>query len=247
MKSRSLLVQVLAVNLLLVAGTVLLLTLAVNDHSAGAGRGRDALVFGLAITATVLGNWLLLRRRFVPLAELISAMERIDLAVGREPLSLPYRMDSAEVRRLEAAFTRMVARLEAERRAAAGAAVQAQERERRRIAQDLHDEVNQALTAVSLRLQASVEHAPEPLRAELRARFGIEVSAAQARTALLVAEWRRMVLGPGGVTIGRQLCLVVGNDQIGLRSLPALRRDGDQLLPRATDLQLELHEHDLGI
>src|SRR6185437_13212719 len=42
-----------------------------------------------------------------------------------------------------------------------------QERERRRIAQDLHDEVNQALTAVSLRLQASIAHAPEDLRREL--------------------------------------------------------------------------------
>jgi two-component system, NarL family, sensor histidine kinase UhpB len=167
MKSRSLLVQVLAVNLLLVAGTVLLLTLAVHERSASAGRGRDALVFGLAATATLLGNWLLLRRRFMPLDELISVMERIDLAVARQPLSLPGRKDSAEVRRLEAAFTRMVARLEAERRVAAGAAVQAQERERRRIAQDLHDEVNQALTAVSLRLQASIEHAPEPLRTEL--------------------------------------------------------------------------------
>ena len=40
------------------------------------------------------------------------------------------------------------------------AAIQAQERERRRIAQDLHDEVNQALTAVSLRLQASIERRP---------------------------------------------------------------------------------------
>jgi two-component system sensor histidine kinase UhpB len=61
----------------------------------------------------------------------------------------------------------MVGRLESERREAGRAAIQAQERERRRIAQDLHDEVNQALTAVSLRLQASVEHSPPALRPEL--------------------------------------------------------------------------------
>ena len=61
----------------------------------------------------------------------------------------------------------MIARLEAERREAGRAAIQAQERERRRIAQDLHDEVNQALTAVSLRLQASIEQAPPELRREL--------------------------------------------------------------------------------
>jgi two-component system sensor histidine kinase UhpB len=71
------------------------------------------------------------------------------------------------VDRLSVAFRRMIARLEAERREAGRAAIRAQERERRRIAQDLHDEVNQALTAVSLRLQASIEHAPPELRREL--------------------------------------------------------------------------------
>ena len=77
------------------------------------------------------------------------------------------RVDSSEAHRLEAAINRMLARLEAARREAGRAAIQAQERERRRIAQDLHDEVNQALTAVSLRLQASIAHAPEDLRREL--------------------------------------------------------------------------------
>ena len=38
------------------------------------------LVLGLALVATLLGNWLLLRRRFIPLDRLISAMEQVDLA-----------------------------------------------------------------------------------------------------------------------------------------------------------------------
>jgi two-component system sensor histidine kinase UhpB len=71
------------------------------------------------------------------------------------------------VRRLQNAFDRMIARLEAQRREAGRAAIQAQEEERRRIGQDLHDEVNQALTAVSLRLQASIERAPPELHREL--------------------------------------------------------------------------------
>jgi two-component system sensor histidine kinase UhpB len=159
--SRSLLAQVLIVNLLLVSSTVLLATIAVDSHVASATRGREAMVFALATIATLLGNWVLLRRRFAPLDEMISAMERVDLA------PLPDGVDSAEVHRLDAAFGRMVSRLEAERRAAGRAVVEAQERERRRIAQDLHDEVNQALTAVSLRLQASIEQAPPELRIEL--------------------------------------------------------------------------------
>jgi two-component system sensor histidine kinase UhpB len=166
MKYRSLLAQVLAVNLLLVASTVALATLAI-DRSRLITTGGEAIIFALATIATLLGNWLLLRRRFAPLDEMISAMERVDLAHPETRAPLPAGADSAEVYRLDAAFQRMVSRLEAERRAAGRAAIEAQERERRRIAQDLHDEVNQALTAVSLRLQASIEQAPPELRREL--------------------------------------------------------------------------------
>jgi two-component system sensor histidine kinase UhpB len=167
MRPRSLLVQVLLVNILLMAVAVLVATLAVDTHTGGVTRGREAAVFGLAVLATLLGNWLLLRRRFAPLDELISAMEQVDLAEPAKRPLMPAPADSAEVLRLDAAFQRMIHRLEDERRRAGRAAIQAQERERRRIAQDLHDEVNQALTAVSLRLQASIEHAPPELKREL--------------------------------------------------------------------------------
>jgi len=153
--------------MLLMAVAVLIATLAVDTRTAGVTPDREAAVFAMAIIATLLGNWLLLRRRFMPLDAMISAMERVDLAdPGRRPL-MPAPADSAEVLRLDAAFQRMILRLEDERRRAGRAAIQAQERERRRIAQDLHDEVNQALTAVSLRLQASIEHAPPDLKREL--------------------------------------------------------------------------------
>ncbi len=167
MKSRSLLAQVLAVNLLLVATTVLVATVAVDARTTAVTRGRELFVFGLAIVGTLLGNWVLLRRRFEPLDQMISAMERLDLADSSSPAPSPPSLESSEVHRLDLAFQRMIARLEAERRQAGRAAIEAQERERRRIAQDLHDEVNQALTAVSLRLQASIEHAPPELRREL--------------------------------------------------------------------------------
>jgi two-component system, NarL family, sensor histidine kinase UhpB len=167
MKSRSLLVQVLSVNLLLVAGTTLVAAVALDHRVGNAVQGREMVVLGLALVATLLGNWLLLRRRFTPLDRLISAMEQIDLATPDRQLVPSDRIDSADTKRLAAAINRMLARLESARREAGRAAIQAQERERRRIAQDLHDEVNQALTAVSLRLQASIEHAPPQLRREL--------------------------------------------------------------------------------
>ena len=47
----------------------------------------------------------------------------------------------------------MLERLEAERRRSSSAALEAQERERARVARDLHDEVNQSLTGLLLRLE----------------------------------------------------------------------------------------------
>jgi two-component system sensor histidine kinase UhpB len=167
MKPRSLLVQVLAINLLLVAATALLATVVVDAHFTSLTRGREWLVFSLAVLATLLGNWLLLRRRFEPLDQVISAMEQTNLADPRGAIAAPPAMGAAEVTRLDAAFRRMIARLEAERHEAGRTAIRAQERERQRIAQDLHDEVNQALTAVSLRLQATIEQAPPELQREL--------------------------------------------------------------------------------
>jgi two-component system sensor histidine kinase UhpB len=167
MKSRSLVTQVLLVNVFLIAAAVLLAAFAVSPHLDRAFRGREAFVLGAALLATMLGNWLVLRRRFRPLKELISAMESIDLATPEQRPQVTSRKDSSEVQRLGLAFERMVDRLESQRREAGRAAIQAQERERRRIAQDLHDEVNQALTAVSLRLQASIERSTPELRREL--------------------------------------------------------------------------------
>jgi two-component system sensor histidine kinase UhpB len=167
LKSRSLLAQVLAINLLLIAMTVLVATVVIDAQPGSAMRGREIIVLVLAVVVTLAGNWLLLRRRFTPLDELISAMETIDLAAPERTFRLAAAADSAEVRRLKAAFERMIERLESERRRAGRQAIRAQERERRRIAQDLHDEVNQALTAVTLRLQATIERAPQELRREL--------------------------------------------------------------------------------
>jgi two-component system sensor histidine kinase UhpB len=167
LKSRSLLAQVLAINLLLIAMIVLVATIVVDAGGVGVPRGREIATLVLAVAVALVGNWLLLHRRFTALDELISAMESVDLAAPQGARRLARQGGSAEVRRLDAAFERMISRLESERRRAGRQAIRAQERERRRIAQDLHDEVNQALTAISLRLQATIERAPLELRREL--------------------------------------------------------------------------------
>jgi two-component system sensor histidine kinase UhpB len=110
-------------------------------------------------------------RRFAPLETLIEDMEKVDLS--RPGSSLPSSIDgiaeTEEVARLELAFLRMMRRLEDERRRAGTAALRAQEEERTRVARDLHDEVNQSLTGLLLRLEAVREAAPPELEAELAA------------------------------------------------------------------------------
>jgi len=85
----------------------------------------------------------------------------------RSPLHLLLHRQHAELARERAAVEARAQHLEAERRTAGQAAIQAQERERKRLAQDLHDEVNQALTAILLRLEAVCHDAPPALAAEL--------------------------------------------------------------------------------
>jgi two-component system sensor histidine kinase UhpB len=110
-----------------------------------------------------------MRRRFAPLERLIEEMEKVDLS--RPGPVLPRSIDGVgateEVERIELAFLRMMQRLEAERRRAGSAALAAQEEERARVARDLHDEVNQSLTGLLLRLEAAREAAPPELEAEL--------------------------------------------------------------------------------
>jgi two-component system sensor histidine kinase UhpB len=177
LRTRSaLLTQVLAVNAVLIAATVLAATLVVHvDPDAVDDRRRLALL-ACALLATVLVNGLVLRRRFAPLEHLIAAMEAVDFA-GRRAPEPPAAGEVQEVARLRQAFDRMLERIDTERARTAGAVLQAQESERARVARDLHDEANQALTGVLLRLQATAERAPEDLRAELRETQGVATQA----------------------------------------------------------------------
>jgi two-component system, NarL family, sensor histidine kinase UhpB len=167
MKRLSLFSQILAINALLVTATVFVASVAVDLSVSDAGRHREFLVLVLALLVTLLANALLLRRRLRPLGRLISAMEEADLTSGAGRIEAT-RADPDEVVRLQAAFNRMLDRLEAERRDAARSVLRAQEQERQRLAQDLHDEVNQALTAILLRLEAAAQAAPPELRRELQ-------------------------------------------------------------------------------
>src|SRR5215210_5826728 len=166
MRSRTLLTQVLAVNTILVAITAIVAAIVARERLADALSTQGLLLLGLAVFSVVLLNSLLLRRRLEPMGRLVETMSEVDLATPGMRAEVT-RGASSEVQRLTGDFNRMMGRLEHERRESGRAVLRAQEQERSRIAQDLHDEVNQALTGILLRLEATMADAPPHLINEL--------------------------------------------------------------------------------
>lgn len=128
-----------------------------------------AIVVLVLAVAALAARLLVVRRRAAPLERLIEEMEKVDLSRPGPvlPASIDGVAETEEVERLELAFLRMMHRLEAERRRAGSAALRAQEEERARVARELHDEVNQSLTGLLLRLEAVREDAPPEIAGEL--------------------------------------------------------------------------------
>ncbi|MEA2155431.1 MAG: two-component system, NarL family, sensor histidine kinase UhpB [Solirubrobacteraceae bacterium] len=166
MRRPALLSQVLTVNTLVIVATVFAASVAARLDLGNSTGLRQFLVLAAAILATILANNFVMRRRFAPLESLTRTMECVDLTAPgiRAQASAG---EPADIARLRESFNLMISRLEAERKGTAVAVLRAQESERARVARDLHDEVNQALAAVSIRLAATAEGAPPQFAEEL--------------------------------------------------------------------------------
>jgi two-component system, NarL family, sensor histidine kinase UhpB len=158
--------QVIAINVLLVVAVLFAasaaagLDLAVSDERLRFGALAMSIILLLVV------NMIVLRRRFSPLESLIARLEEIDPGRPTAEFVLP-RSSVEEVERLAITFRRLLRRIEDERRRSGRLVLRAQEEERKRLARDLHDEVNQALTAILLRLEALSHDAPDPLAGEI--------------------------------------------------------------------------------
>lgn len=100
----------------------------------------EAAVLAAGLVAVLLANAFLLRFALAPLHRLARAMTTTDLL---RPGPRPDPGVQREVAELITAYNAMLDRLEAERATSAGRALAAQEAERHRVAQELHDEVGQ--------------------------------------------------------------------------------------------------------
>ncbi len=224
MRRPTLATQILAINALLILATAAAAIAAARLSLEDVIGRRQALVLVAGILGAVLVNSVVLRRRFAPLDKLIDVMERIDLAQPGQRADVP-DADSQEVIRLVQAFNRMLGRLEDERSRTAAAVLHGQESERARVARDLHDECNQALTAVLLRLEAHVHDAPEQLREELRETKVVAI-AAMDELLRLARELRPAALDDHGLEAALRTQLERFSDQTGV---PATLRCYDAL------------------
>ena len=199
----------------------------------------EAGVLAAGLGAMLVLNFVLLRRALSPLEGLRMLMR------GADPLrpGTRARLDhtTPELRAVSESFNEMVERLEAERRESAGRALAAQEGERLRIAQELHDEVGQKLTAVMLQLDGLSRSETDPALGEVRERVresledvrliaqGLRPEALDdlGLTSALVALTNSLARA-GDITIERRID----------RSLPSLHSDAELVVYRVAQAAL---------
>jgi two-component system sensor histidine kinase UhpB len=124
----------------------------------------EALVLAAGTVVMLVANAVVLRIGLAPLQRLTRTMTTIDLL--RPGHRIP-ATGHAGIVELIHTFNTMIDRLEAERATSTARALSAQEGERKRVAQELHDEIGQTLTAVLLELKRVADQAPPPVREQL--------------------------------------------------------------------------------
>jgi two-component system, NarL family, sensor histidine kinase UhpB len=156
--------RVAGINALLVLIAVgVTIVVLVPGHESSYRIDEEGVALIAAVIFVVLLNLFLLRRVVRPLQRLTAVARTVDLSDPVPPL-LDVQPDS-EAGELAMTFNEMFRRLQAERKEATGRVLAGQEAERLRIAQELHDQVGQELTAALLLLSRVESRAPAELRA----------------------------------------------------------------------------------
>lgn len=153
---------ILTNGLLFAAGTALLAFSPATVSSRPVLSEVALLVVGLGVI--ILGNALLVRAALLPLDRLV---DDLDHARSTEPIERVPVPASGLAEQLATAVNDLLGRIEAGQRESNVAALAAQESERSRIAQELHDGVGQSLTAILLELGLLAEQASEPTASSL--------------------------------------------------------------------------------
>ena len=199
-------------------------------------RLEEVLVLAVGLGAMLGVNLLLLRRALSPLGELGVQMERIDLRDPARHLSESDTYGPALTAFVET-FNAMVDRLAEERRAGARTALIAQERERLRIGQALHDEAGQTLTAIALEIERAASHGPSAQREQMN-RLAAQLHASLDDIRRISRDLRPEALDDLGLT-NALIALTSRVDRQG--ELRIERRLSADLPPLSTELELVIY------
>jgi two-component system, NarL family, sensor histidine kinase UhpB len=213
--------------LLIIAVIVTVLVLAPRKSSSFAVDREVAVVLG-TLVLVVLVNLYLMRRVVGPLQALTELARRADLATPGE--RMPDAAPTSEAGELASTFNEMLERLEAERREATGRVLAAQEAERLRIAQELHDQVGQELTAVLLGLSRVQAQASPELGDYVReVQDGVRASLEDVRR--IAIELRPEALDDLGLASALAVLCERFAERSGLEVTQRIARDLPQLTP----------------
>jgi two-component system sensor histidine kinase UhpB len=149
---------VFAANCSVLVVALLLLTFSPIEIDAPIKTGQFLLLLG-GFVLLVGMNLVVLRRVLRPLLQLTELMSSVNPDRPGKRLS-DAALRSTEGQALAASFNAMLDRLESARREAARTALAAQEAERMRVARELHDEIGQTLTAITIQAERAAESDP---------------------------------------------------------------------------------------
>jgi two-component system, NarL family, sensor histidine kinase UhpB len=213
----------------------LLLALSPIEIDAPIALSQLAILFVGLIALLALDLWLL-RRVLSPFFRLTGLMSSVDPdEPGRRLSGADPR--TAEGAALAEAFNAMLDRLEGARRNAARTALAAQEAERLRVARELHDEIGQTLTAITLQAERAAEGEPASAPAELQ-RLADAVRDSLDEVRRIARELRPEALDDLGLTNALMaLC-----SRVDAQDGPRITRDlGAALPPLAPDVELVIY------
>jgi two-component system sensor histidine kinase UhpB len=156
---------VVATNAVLLVASCVLTVLIISPRTFASFAADEAVVLLAALALVTLINTVVVHRFVAPLQALTALARRVDLASPGQRISDV--RPTSEAGELATTFNEMLARLEHERGEATRRVLAAHESERLRVAQELHDEVGQTLTALLLQLSRAQERLPADMRGEL--------------------------------------------------------------------------------
>jgi two-component system, NarL family, sensor histidine kinase UhpB len=225
-----------AMNALLVLVAVgVTIVVLVPGHESSYKIDEEGVVLLVALVLVVVTNLVLVRRVVRPLQQLTAVARTVDL--DDPPTPIQAARPNSEAGELAVTFNEMLARLRVERREATGRVLAGQEAERLRIAQELHDQIGQELTAALLLLSRLESQAPTDLRSHvLEAQSAVRASLEDARR--ISIELRPEALDD----LGLENALAVLCDRFAERSgLEVSCRIAERLAKLSPDVELVIY------